>query len=160
MEEAVGVEISDEVFEKTREQMKSKELTKVYQETVERERQKMDPTVKSVLKWFNYFNSSSFRFICIIGIIVSAIIVGFLCFSLSKWIKTIGTSLLFSGFGLLIISITVALFIKKIANFQLNTRRLSIIGIILMVVGILIVIGCKVMKKMEGKKNDLSPKTV
>ena len=152
LEKAIGENISNEMIEQVEEQMKSKELTKSYKEAIENEKRNMDPTFKKILNSFTFFTSKKFRLYCLIAIILNLLLIILLQFSLYKWMRVLGTSMIVSGSGLTIIGLVVSFVIKKLTTFNLNLIDLIISGCVLIIIGIIFIIIFKIISKLLSKK--------
>ena len=109
-------------------------------------------TFKKILNSFTFFTSQKFRLYCLIAIILDLLLIILLQFSLYKWMRVFGTSMIVSGSGLTIIGLVVSFVIKKLTTFNLNLIDLIISGCVLIIIGIIFIIIFKIISKLLSKK--------
>ena len=138
--EVVGQEVTDEMIEQTREQMQGKDMSKSFKQTIRNMKENMTKEEKRVIKGYRLITSSTFQW-TIFGMIVTTLIaLAILQKSFTKWIDTLGKSMVISGGMLFIMSIVVSRIVSSataMKNFKISS--LSCTGLILSAVGIVIV---------------------
>ena len=157
IEKVVGQEIEEDMIKQTEKQMETKDITKSYKQSINNARMRMTTTEKSVLKGYKTLVSIKLKIIVIIFIIIIAIILAIIQKSLEKWLKNIGNSSIMSGILIIVMSITVNLVVNKIANLNsFQTTNLLFTGIMILIIGLLFLIGSKIVKNIKEAKNAVS----
>ena len=164
IEKVIKEEIPDEKMNELEEEIKKAELSKSFKEIIERERNNIDPNIKKIISIFSFFTSQKFRIYCIIGIIISLILISLLEFSLYKWLKVLGISFITTGICTIIMSLLIPFTINRLSTINLDLMNLTTIGIGLLIYGTLFVVIYKIIaKQVERKKlvkSDLSKETI
>ena len=156
LEEKVGKEITDDMIENAAEQMESKDMTRAYKQTLENASRNMTTTEKEVLKGYKVLVSKKLKVILFIAMIIDLLLIALLQWSLYKWIKTLGKSMIASGVGIIIASFVISKIVETkahISNF--NTMSLTTTGLIIAGSGLVIVIIYAIIMKLLKKKDDL-----
>ena len=157
IEKVVGQEIEEDMIKQTEKQMETKDITKSYKQSINNARMRMTTTEKSILKGYKTLVSIKLKIIVIIFIIIIAIILAIIQKSLEKWLKNIGNSSIMSGILIIVMSITVNLVVNKIANLNsFQTTNLLFTGIMILIIGLLFLIGSKIIKNIKEAKNAVS----
>lgn len=156
LEKVIGVEITDEMIDKTEEQMESKELSKIFKQTISNTNKNLPEEAKVVLKGYNFLISTKFKIIVIILILVDLLLVALIQKSVYRWLKSLGISAIVSGIGILIMSIVVNLIVTKLTFLtSFNVSPLIISSIVLIVLGIFsIIVKIIIDKQITKKKED------
>ncbi|MBQ6135391.1 MAG: hypothetical protein IJI60_03635 [Bacilli bacterium] len=138
--EVVGQEVTDEMLEQTKEQFQGKDMSKSFKQTIKNMKENMTKEEKRVIKGYRLITSSTFQW-TIFGMIVTTLIaLAILQKSFTKWIDTLGKSMVISGVMLFIMSIVVSRIVSSataMKNFKISS--LSCTGLILSAVGMVIV---------------------
>lgn len=159
LEEKVGREITDEMINDAYEKLEGKDMSKAYIQSLKNASNNMTETEKKVLKGYKFIVSGKFRVILFIAMLLDLLLIALVQWSLYKWIKTFGKTLIASGICIIISSITSKMIVTKVSNFSnFNTSSLTITGIIITGTGIIIFVAYKVFLKLLKKddKNEIS----
>lgn len=158
LEEKIGVDITDEMIEKTTEDIKSQELNKTLKEALQKAKEEIPEKDKVFLKGYVFFTSIKLRLLLIGAIILDILLIAIIQMSLYKWIKNVGDALLSSGVGITIMSLIVKLTTSRMLNIEiLHTEILTKHGVMQLVLGLVIIVTYKVIsKKVQRKKEAIS----
>lgn len=158
LENEMGIEITDEMIAKTEEQMESKELSRVFKQTISNTSNTIPEEVKVVLKGYNFLISLKFRIIALVLILIDILLIAIIQKSFYQWLKSLGVSLIISGVSILIMSLTVSTIVtslSELTNFNVNPLTTSSIALI--VPGIILLIIKKIIdKQITNKKEDVN----
>ena len=75
LEKEVGIEITDEMISKTEEQLESRDLSKVFEQTINNTKNNLPEEAKVVLKGYNFLISLKFRIIILIAMIIDLLLI-------------------------------------------------------------------------------------
>ncbi len=152
----IGQEVTNEMIEKTREQLETREMSKSFKQTIKNTASNMTTREKTILKGYKVFVSNDFKTI-IIGIILISVAIGIIILrSLVDLQKLLSRVLLSSGFTIEIICVVVKYIVASKANIStINMTPLIIIGLIYFGVGVLLRIIYEVIIKRR-KQNEVS----
>lgn len=158
LEEKIGVDITDEMIEKTTEDIKSQELNKTLKEALQKAKEEIPEKDKVFLKGYVFLTSIKLRLLLIGAIILDILLIAIIQMSLYKWIKNVGDALLSSGIGITIMSLIVKLTTSRMLNIEiLHTEILTKHGVMQLVLGLVIIVTYKVIsKKVQRKKEAIS----
>ena len=158
LEEKIGVDITDEMIEKTTEDIKSQELNKTLKEALQKAKEEIPEKDKVFLKGYVFLTSIKLRLLLIGAIILDILLIALIQMSLYKWIKNVGDALLSSGIGITIMSLIVKLTTSRMLNIEiLHTEILTKHGVMQLVLGLVIIVTYKVIsKKVQRKKEAIS----
>lgn len=156
LEELTGQEITDEMIEQASEELQEKEVNIYLKNSIRNTSENLTETEKEVLKGYQFFISTKFKIILFLLIILDIIIIALIQWSLIRWIKTFGKSLLVSGIGLFILEKGFGVVIAILTNTNaLKIETLTKTSIIMMIAGLIIWISYKIIeKKVNKKRND------
>ncbi|MCI8460878.1 MAG: hypothetical protein HFE81_05725 [Bacilli bacterium] len=159
LEKEVGIEITDEMISKTEEQLESRDLSKVFEQTINNTKNNLPEEAKVVLKGYNFLISLKFRIIILIAMIIDLLLIALIQKSFYSWLKSLGVSAIISGSSLLIMSLSVNVIVTKISSLtDFNVNSLITSGIVLIVSGIVITVIKKIIDKQITKNNQVIEK--
>ena len=151
LEEKIGMEITDEMIEKTKEQADEQGISKNLVESIKKTRKSLTSKQKNVLKGYGLLTSIKLRIILIILIIVESILLFILQIKKYKWIKSIATSIISAGILISISSIIVKYIVSRMSEIEiLKTSILLKHGLIEVLIGIIIFIIYVVINKIKN----------
>ena len=162
LEEKTGVEITDEMIEKTKEQAEAQEISKGFIESIKKTRDNLTSTQKHVLKGYGFLTSIKLRVSLIMMIIISCVLLFILQTKKFVWLKSIASSTITAGVLVSTSSIIVKLIISKWAAIEiLKTSILLKHGLIEVAIGIVILVAYFILRKItesqkEVNKDDIS----
>lgn len=162
LEEKTGVEITDEMIEKTKEQGEAQEISKSFIESIKKTRDNLTSTQKHVLKGYGFLTSIKLRVSLIMMIIISCVLLFILQTKKFVWLKSIASSTITAGVLVSTSSIIVKLIISKWAAIEiLKTSILLKHGLIEVAIGIVILVAYFILRKItesqkEVNKDDIS----
>ena len=152
-----NVKISDEDIRKIQEDDTLKIIKGNYIDNVRIASITLSNTEKSMLKFYLFICSTTSKIILSVLILISAVLIIVLQKSFSDIFKTIGVNVLMSGLFSIILGIILHFVVNKTNNVDLGLRfdllRISIIGLVATIIGILILVACFVIKKIINKHN-------
>ena len=155
IQEATGVEITDETIQELRENYEDKHITRMYINSIESMNKSFSKTEKTVLNGYNFLISSKFKLIIIGLIILNLLFIALLKKSFYKWIKNLGYSFSIGGFGLVFIGIIISYILKSIVGLStINTMSLINIGLIFGVFGLLVFVVYLIIVKNIMNRDD------
>ena len=159
LEELTGSEIDVEEIEKFKESDEYKEFGEELSESLKKSTAEMDSSSKSALQGYNVIKSNNFRFGLLGAAVVLLILIALVQWSFYKWLGTLGKALFTSGLCITIIGLGVNYFMDYLTqkidfNIHINTGNILFMGIMSVIVGLLLVVICKIIKNMiQIKKN-------
>ena len=155
LSELLGQEVTVEAIEKTEEQLESKEMTRVFKQTIENANRNMTTRERTVLKGYKVLTSTGFKLIILFAIFIDIILIAVIQKSIYRWIKTLSKSMIVSGILVFIMSLVVKWIVQLNASIkQFQTTSLSVTGIIIATIGILLRIVYKLFTKEIEKKEE------
>lgn len=158
LEEKIGMEITEEMIQKTEEQMQEQEVSKNLKEAIKETRNNLTEKQKKTLKGYSLLTSLKIKIILILLMIIDCTFLFLLQKDDYKWVYVIANSIFSAGVGILLMSVISKIIISKMANIQI--LKLSILithGITEIVIGLIIMISYKIInKKKEGPVNEIS----
>lgn len=154
LSEKTGVEISDEMIDKSNEMLSDVDVQKSIDQQISNYKNNLTKEEKIALKAFNFINSEKLRLIIIISILLDILIIALLQKSIYKWIKNLSYAMFISGLSIVILITSIKYFVSRITNVVINTESILTLGIITLVFGIIILIVYKIMTKHYIKENE------
>ena len=152
-----GQEITDEMIDRVEQELNEKEIDKSLKESINTTSKNIPTQQKKLIKGFNTFNSTKFKVIIFISIILTIVVIALIQKSLYMWIKTVGKSMATSGILLAIMSLIVRFIVTYFSPLKsFNTNSLLETGIGLIVFGILMVVIFKIINKSKVIENEVS----
>ena len=138
------------------------ELTKSINKAFKNNDNDTTESVKDVIKVYRNVVSSSFRTAMIIGIIILTALIALINFSLYKWMKYLGGSLVSCGLLVSVMYVGLMLIIEKLVetegyNIKANPRYVLILGTFEIILGIGLIVLNHVIKN-KVKDNNKYPK--
>lgn len=161
LEKEVGTEITDEMIETVEEQMESKELSKVFKQSISNTSKSMPQEVKTVIKGYNFLISLKFKIIVLFLILIDLLLIAIINQSFYKWLKSLGVSSIISGCGIIFLALSVNLLVTTLSELSyFNINPLLINGCGLLIIGILMIILKliidKKIKTAKDEENEIS----
>lgn len=159
IDEKIGVEITDEMIEKVEEQLDSKELSRVFEQSLNNAKNSMPKEVKIILQVYNYLISGMFKLIILSLISIILLVIAILQKSFYKWLGPLGISSLIGGFGVILMSLIVKIVVQASSDLTgFKLKSLIITGIIMALLGVALIIIRKILDKNVAKEdvNELS----
>ena len=155
LEEIVGQEITEEMIDKTEEQLEGKDLTKIYKQTVENTKRSMTESEKKVLKGYKLLTSTVFHIGIGIGILVVILGIGLIKWSILDTISITGKGVLTSGVFTIIMGVIVKFIVSYYSSFNnMKLTSLYITGLIACIIGLMMIIPCSMIKRKKEKECD------
>lgn len=155
LEEKIGMEITEEMIQKTEEQMQEQEVSKNLKEAIKEIRNNLTEKQKKTLKGYSLLTSLKIKIILILLMIIDCTFLFLLQKDDYKWVYVIANSIFSAGVGILLMSVISKIIISKMANIQI--LKLSILithGITEIVIGLIIMISYKIIRKIINKKKE------
>ena len=149
LEEKIGMEITEEMIQKTEEEMQEQEVSKNLKETIKETRNNLTEKQKKTLKGYSFLTSLKLKIILMLLMIIDCTFIFLLQKEDYKWVYVIANSIFSAGVGILLMSIIAKIIISKMANIQI--LKLSILithGITEIVIGLIIMISYKIIRKI------------
>lgn len=162
LEEKIGIEITDEMIEQTKEQAEEQDISKSIIESIKKTRENLTSTQKNVLKGYGLLTSIKLRITLIVMILISCILLFLLQMKKFKWLKSISSSVITAGILISAASIIVKVIVSKWSKIEiLKTSILLKHGLIEIGIGLIILIIYFILKKIsitpkEVNKDDIS----
>ena len=155
LEEKIGMEITEEMIQKTEEKMQEQEVSKNLKEAIKETRNNLTEKQKKTLKGYSLLTSLKIKIILILLMIIDCTFLFLLQKDDYKWVYVIANSIFSAGVGILLMSVISKIIISKMANIQI--LKLSILithGITEIVIGLIIMISYKIIRKIINKKKE------
>lgn len=154
VKEKLGVEVTDEMINRTEEELRDKELSTVFKKSLTNAKNTMPKEAKLILQVYNYLISLKFKLMLALFILIDILLIALLQSSFYRWLSSLGYSAIVSGFGLLLMSLIVKLTVTSFSNFQnFNLKSLTITGFIFIVLGIILIVVKKILDKKLVKED-------
>lgn len=162
LSKAVGQEITEEMINKTQEQLEGKDMTKSFKQTLINTKNHMSNEEKIMIKGYKVLQSNILRIIVIFCIIITLILIAIIENSFYKWIHTLGVAITISGLLLIgmnyilkqIIWQTTKSFVINSSSFLYSSIMILLIGIFIITIYSITVI---IINKKKGRlNNDIS----
>ena len=158
LSEKTGVEITNEMIDKSVEQLNDVDTQKSINQQINNYKNNLTKEEKIALKIFEFVNSKKFRLILIVSIISDILLIALLHKSTYKWIKNLSYAMAISGLSIVILAISIKYIISSMTMVIINTKSLITLGIITIIFGLIIQIIYRIMTKyyIKEKKNEVS----
>ena len=104
IEQATGIEITDETLNKVQNNLEEKELNNVVKQRIKNTSKNLTKEEKTILKAYSRFVSSTCRIIMISIFILNLLLIAIINKSFTKWINNFGISLLIGGIETIFLS--------------------------------------------------------
>lgn len=160
LEKEYNITISDEDISSMRESEEFNSLTDDFIENIKTASEELSNTQKKLIKAYNFVCGTGFKIVLFILIILDIVLISILQKSLIKWIKTIGANLLSSGILTIILGLVLHFSINSIVkkldiNLQFDFLKISLIGLIASIIGVIFIVVYHFVKKKENSDNIL-----
>ena len=141
LSEKTGVEITDEMIDKSNEMLEDVDTEKALKQEINNYKKNLTKEEKFAIKVFDFVNSVKLRMILIISII------------LDKWIKNLSYSMTIAGLSIIVLAMSLRYVISTMTMVVINIKSITTLGIILLAFGIIIQIVYRLMIKYYIKEN-------
>lgn len=153
IEQATGIEITDETLNKVQNNLKEKELNNVVKQRIKNTSKNLTKEEKTILKVYSRFVSSTCRIIMISIFILNLLLIAIINKSFTKWINNFGISLLIGGIETIILSFALKIIINfKNSFINFNISILIKWGFIIGVLGLIIIMVYNIIIKKQRKE--------
>lgn len=162
VEQATGVEISDEEYEAAIDEAFDREDPNiVYSQIIKDTKQTLSEDDKNIIKGYQFITSNQFIMILSIAAVVVTLLIALLKKPYYKWIVNLGIAGFVSGILISIIGVGITLMINMIINtneitFSISSVPMLITAAIMIVVSIVLFILNAVLDNHKEKKNAIS----
>lgn len=162
VEQATGVEISDEEYEAAIDEAFDREDPNiVYSQIIKDTKQTLSEDDKNIIKGYQFITSNQFIVILSIAAVVVTLLIALLKKPYYKWIVNLGIAGFVSGILISIIGVGITLMINMIINtneitFSISSVPMLITAAIMIVVSIVLFILNAVLDNHKEKKNAIS----
>lgn len=162
VEQATGVEISDEEYEAAIDEAFDREDPNiVYSQIIKDTKQTLSEDDKNLIKGYQYITSNQFIMILSIAAVVVTLLIALLKKPYYKWIVNLGIAGFVSGILISIIGVGITLMINMIINtneitFSISSVPMLITAAIMIVISIILFILNAVLDNHKEKKNAIS----
>lgn len=162
VEQATGVEISDEEYEAAIDEAFDREDPNiVYSQIIKDTKQTLSEDDKNIIKDYQYITSNQFIMILSIAAVVVTLLIALLKKPYYKWIVNLGIAGFVSGILISIIGVGITLMINMIINtneitFSISSVPMLITAAIMIVISIILFILNAVLDNHKEKKNAIS----
>ena len=162
VEQATGVEISDEEYETAIDEAFDREDPNiVYSQIIKDTKQTLSEDDKNIIKGYQYITSNQFIMILSIAAVVVTLLIALLKKPYYKWIVNLGIAGFVSGILISIIGVGITLMINMIINtneitFSISSVPMLITAAIMIVISIILFILNAVLDNHKEKKNAIS----
>lgn len=155
LEEIVGQDITEEMIDKTQEQLEGKDLSKYFKQTIENTKRSMTEKEKTVLKGYKVLTSSFFHLLLGIGMVIVILGIGLIEWSIVDTISLTGKGILTSA-G---ITILIGLIVKGVVSYyssftNFHLTSLFVTGLIGVFIGVGMILPCSLEKRKKEKECD------
>ena len=153
IEQATGIEITDETRNKVQNNLEEKELNNVVKQRIKNTSKNLTKEEKTILKAYSRFVSSTCRIIMISIFILNLLLIAIINKSFTKWINNFGISLLIGGIETIILSFALKIIINfKNSFINFNISILIKWGFIIGVLGLIIIMVYNIIIKKQRKE--------
>lgn len=153
IEQATGIEITDETLNKVQNDLEEKELNNVVKQRIKNTSKNLTKEEKNILKAYSRFVSSNCRIIMISIFILNLLLIAIINKSFTKWINNFGISLLIGGIETIILSFALKIIINfKNSFINFNISILIKWGFIIGVLGLIIIMVYNIIIKKQRKE--------
>lgn len=162
VEQATGVEISDEEYEAAIDETFDREDPNiVYSQIIKDTKQTLSEDDKNIIKGYQFITSNQFIMILSIAAVVVTLLIALLKKPYYKWIVNLGIAGFVSGILISIIGVGITLMINMIINtneitFSISSVPMLITAAIMIVISIILFILNAVLDNHKEKKNAIS----
>lgn len=162
VEQATGVEISDEEYEAAIDDAFDREDPNiVYSQIIKDTKQTLSEDDKNIIKGYQFITSNQFIMILSIAAVVVTLLIALLKKPYYKWIVNLGIAGFVSGILISIIGVGITLMINMIINtneitFSISSVPMLITAAIMIVISIILFILNAVLDNHKEKKNAIS----
>lgn len=162
VEQATGVEISDEEYEAAIDEAFDREDPNiVYSQIIKDTKQTLSEDDKNIIKGYQFITSNQFIMILSIVAVVVTLLIALLKKPYYKWIVNLGIAGFVSGILISIIGVGITLMINMIINtneitFSISSVPMLITAAIMIVISIILFILNAVLDNHKEKKNAIS----
>lgn len=162
VEQATGVEISDEEYEAAIDEAFDREDPNiVYSQIIKDTKQTLSEDDKNLIKGYQFITSNQFIMILSIAAVVVTLLIALLKKPYYKWIVNLGIAGFVSGILISIIGVGITLMINMIINtneitFSISSVPMLITAAIMIVISIILFILNAVLDNHKEKKNAIS----
>ncbi len=162
VEQATGVEISDEEYEAAIDEAFDREDPNiVYSQIIKDTKQTLSEDDKNIIKGYQFITSNQFIMILSIAAVVVTLLIALLKKPYYKWIVNLGIAGFVSGILISIIGVGITLMINMIINtneitFSISSVPMLITAAIMIVISIILFILNAVLDNHKEKKNAIS----
>ena len=159
LEEITGSEIDVSEIEKFKESEEYKEFGEQLNKSLKESNAGMDDTSRAALQAYSSITSDGFRIGLIVSAIIDLVLIALVQWSFYKWIGTLGKALATTGLCITIIGLGVNYFMDYLVrevqiDITIKTGNILFMGVMSIIVGLLLVIICKIINNMiQIKKN-------
>lgn len=162
VEQATGVEISDEEYEAAIDEAFDREDPNiVYSQIIKDTKQTLSEDDKNIIKGYQFITSNQFIMILSIAAVVVTLLIALLKKPYYKWIVNLGIAGFVSGILISIVGVGITLMINMIINtneitFSISSVPMLITAAIMIVISIILFILNAVLDNHKEKKNAIS----
>ena len=159
LEEITGSEIDVSEIEKFKESDEYKEFGEEFTESLKKSSSEMDSNSKTALQGYSLITSNSLRLGLLIAAIIDLVLIALVQWSFYEWIGTLGKALFTSGLCITIIGLGINALLRYLIetvkfDLTIKTGNILFMGVMSIIVGLLLVVICKIIKNMlQIKKN-------
>ena len=153
LSEKTGVEITDEMIDKSNEMLEDVDTEKALKQERNNYKKNLTKEEKFAIKVFDFVNSVKLRMILIISIILDIILIAIIQRSTYKWIKNLSYSMTIAGLSIIVLAMSLRYVISTMTMVVINIKSITTLGIILLAFGIIIQIVYRLMIKYYIKEN-------
>ena len=153
LSEKTGVEITDEMIDKSNEMLEDVDTEKALKQEINNYKKNLTKEEKFAIKVFDFVNSVKLRMILIISIILDIILITIIQRSTYKWIKNLSYSMTIAGLSIIVLTMSLRYVISTMTMVVINIKSITTLGIILLAFGIIIQIVYRLMIKYYIKEN-------
>ena len=154
LSEKTGVEITDEMIDKSNEMLEDVDTEKALKQEINNYKKNLTKEEKFAIKVFDFVNSVKLRMILIISIILDIILIAIIQRSTYKWIKNLSYSMTIAGLSIIVLAMSLRYVISTMTMVVINIKSITTLGIILLAFGIIIQIVYRLMIKYYIKENE------
>ena len=154
LSEKTGVEITDEMIDKSNEMLEDVDTEKALKQEINNYKNNLTKEEIFAIKVLDFINSEKLRIILIISIILDIILTALIQKSTYKWIKNLSYAMTISGLSIIALAMSLRYVISTMTMVVINIKSITTLGIILLAFGIIIQIVYRLMIKYYIKENE------
>lgn len=156
LEKEYGISISYEDIDELENSDEFSTITEDYIDSVKTVRQDITDGQKKLIKMYNVLCSLAFKIILFVLLIVNLVCIAILQKSAYKWLQSLGANLIFSGALTIILGLILHFGINAVVSkmnlgLKFGFLKVSLIGLIACVVGIVLIVVYTIIKKKADK---------